>query len=309
MYRRSFRCFSAISLLSGLMACSCFAQTAADEMARRRTVVGPVSLTRHYRLGEKLSYHMNATNKGRYQTKAYEADVNCVVKKDTAGRFTEECAWTNLVVDKNPVALSPDAQSFRQTLSLDPNSPPSISNLGQVIPLIGPITDLLTFYSDLWLAGKLGQLHHVGDHFYFARGTPNSWADGNYVLLGQDSIDFDLTLSDESADKIATLLVRHVVPAKPEIKLSADWMQTPVADTPNNWVEVEKGDDGKFSAEVGKETFDVVLKVAADGKILSATLDNPVEVSARDCTDVELTHCGEPARYQIVRHIELTLAH
>jgi hypothetical protein len=86
-------------------------------------------------------------------------------------------------------------------------------------------------------------------------------------------------------------------------------MKAPVAGTPNNWVEVEKSGDGKFSAEIGKETFDVRLSIAADGKILSATLDNPVEVLERDCTEAELTHCGDPASYEIKRHIELTLAH
>jgi hypothetical protein len=33
-----------------------------------------------------------------------------------------------------------------------------------------------------------------------------------------------------------------------------------------------------------------------DGKILSATLDNPVQVMARDCADV--ASCGNSVRYQ-----------
>jgi hypothetical protein len=73
-------------------------------------------------------------------------------------------------------------------------------------------------------------------------------------------------------------------------------------------VEVEKNGDGKLSAEVGKETFDVRLKVAKEGKLLFATMDNPIEVLARDCTDAELAHCGDPVHYQINRQIELTLA-
>jgi hypothetical protein len=226
------------------------------------------------------------------------------VKKDEPGPFFEECAWSNLVVNGNPVTLPPVAQAFRQRLSLDPEVNPSVPDLSKVIPLIGPITDLLTFYSDLWLANKSNQLHSVGDHFYFAHGTPNSWADGNYVLLGQDSIDFDFTLADAVADGIITIVVRHVPPASPQIKLSAEWMKAPVSGVPNNWVEVEKHGD-KFVAEVGSETFDVRLKVAKNGKILSATMENPVEVSARECTDAELGQCGDSVRYQIKRQIEL----
>lgn len=276
------------------------AQTPAQVTAQQTSA----AFSRKYQEGEKLAYRMKATNKGRYQTTAYQADLDCLVKKDAAGVSSEECAWSNLVVNNNPVTLSPAAQTFRQSLSLDPTIAPSVPDLSQVVPLIGPITDLLTFYSDLWLINKLNQLHKVGDHFYFPHGTPNSWADGNYVLLGQDSIDFDFTVADSTADGINTIVVRHVPPANPQIKLSAEWMKAPVSNTPNNWVEVEKGAD-KFSAEVGKETFDVRLKVAKNGKILSATMENPVEVLARDCTDAELRQCGDSVRYQIKRQIEL----
>lgn len=266
----------------------------------------PISLSRSYREGETLAYHMKATNKGRSETKRYEADVNCVVKKDPVGIFAEECAWSNLMVNGQPTVLSPAAQSFRQTVSLDSKSTPAVPDLSQVIPLVGPITDLLTFYSDLWLANRTNQLHRSGDHFYFEHGTPNSWADGSYVLLGQDSIDFDMSLADQTQGT-NIVVVRHVSPAKSQIKLSADWMKMPVVgDTPNNWVEVEKTSEGAFSAEVGKETFDVRLTVSQSGKIQSATLDNPVEVLQRDCNDAELTKCGTPVRYQIMRRIELT---
>src|SRR4029077_11935092 len=126
---------------------------------------------------------------------------------------------------------------FRQTLSLDPATPPAIPNLSQVQTfLIGPITDMLTFYSDLWLAIQQSGLKRLGDHAYVKVGTPASWADGNYVTLGEDSIDFDLILKElNSSPQIAKLLVRHVPPAQPKVKLPAQWIQTPVADTPNNW--------------------------------------------------------------------------
>src|SRR2546427_633244 len=83
-------------------------------------------------------------------------------------------------------------------------------------------TDLLTLYADMLVAHQ-GQLPHAGDHFYFERGTPASWADGNYVLIGEDSVDFEVTLTDINlSDQIVTLVVRHVPPAKPEVKTVAD---------------------------------------------------------------------------------------
>jgi hypothetical protein len=73
----------------------------------------------------------------------------------------------------------------------------------------------------------------------------------------------------------------------------------PVAGTPNNWVEVEKRPNGKYLAEVGKETFEVQIKVSlVDGRILSAKIDNPVEAISRECADgpYEL-HGSRPASY------------
>lgn len=84
-------------------------------------------------------------------------------------------------------------------------------------------------------------------------------------------------------------------------------MRKPVADTPNNWVQVIN-EGGKFIAAVGKETFDVHLSVSlADGKILSGTLENPVITEERDCQDAALTDCGEPRQVRIFRQIEISL--
>ena len=91
----------------------------------------------------------------------------------------------------------------------------------------------MTFYADLWLANKTGQLTHPGDHFYVKAGTPSSWASGSQVILGQSSIDFDLTLkSVNPSDQTAVLIVRHVPPDRSQVTLPAAWMQTPVSTRP-----------------------------------------------------------------------------
>jgi hypothetical protein len=262
-------------------------------------------LARHYTEGEKLTYHMKGSNEG-WQ---YEAQASGVVKKNASGHFVEEYGWSDFKSNA-PMTLTPASLSFRQTLTLDPDVNPAVPNLSQVQPmLIGPITDMMTFYSDLWLTIKQGTLNHAGDHTYFKYGNPASWADGNYVILGEDSIDFDMTLKEvDTAKHVATLLVRHVPPAQPQVKLPAEWMHKPVADTPNNWIDVKKNNAGKYVAEVGKETFDVEIKISLpDGKILSATIDNPVEALKRECTDAAFTDCGDPVRHQIRRQIELQL--
>jgi hypothetical protein len=266
------------------------------------------ALQRNYLDGEKLAYKMTGVNQGHQRTIRYEARAEGLVKKAASGAFFEEFAWPELRLNGQPFALSPASLEFREPLSLASGYTLTVPDLSKVQPiLIGPITDLLAFYADTQLAMGQKSLVRAGDHVYVKNGVPSSWADGTYVIFGQDSIDFDVTLQsiDQKAG-IATVIVRHVPPAQSQIKFPAAWMQNPVNDTANNWVEVEKRQDGKLAAQVGKETFEANIKIAlATGRIISATMDNPVEVMERDCSDAALSDCGAPARFSIRRQITL----
>jgi len=266
-------------------------------------------LARSYSENESLVYHMKAINKGRSDTIRYEADAKGIVRKNSTG-FVEEYAWANLSFNGQAAPLPTLSSDFRQQLSLDPNVPPVMPDFRHVNPmLIGPAADMMTFYADEWLAIKQGTLQGMGDHAYVKHGTPSSWADGVHTIIGQDSIDFDITLKEiNSQDQTAKVMVRHVPPPKPQISTPAKWMDAAVSDTPNNWVEVSKTNDGKYLGEIGKEIFDVELTVSMkDGRILFADIDNPVTVLARECTDAELAQCSAPEHYEIRRHIEINL--
>jgi len=130
------------------------------------------------------------------------------------------------------------------------------------------------------------------------------WA---HTLIGESAIDFDVTLKAvDAAAGTATLVVKHVPPEKSSVKLPAAWMQTPVGDAPNNWVGVTKKQNGTYTASVGEEKFTDEIKVSlADGKILSATMDNPVKAIERVCEDEALTKCGDAKPHDILRKIEI----
>jgi hypothetical protein len=166
----------------------------------------------------------------------------------------------------------------------------------------------MTFYADLFLAMHHGGLRKAGDHFYFRSPITSSWADGTVVVLGEDHIDFDITLTAvDTASDVAMLLIKHVPPPVPKIRLPADWMRARVAETPNNWVQVRKTATG-FAASVGKETFDVTLNLGiSNGKILSARMENPVTKVTRACSDAALTQCGDAQATPVLRRIELSL--
>jgi hypothetical protein len=289
------------ALTSGLIA-SCAALLAGQAPA---PVANP--LHRQYREGETLVYRMNGVNENWH----YTILADGIVKKDAAGPFYEEYQWSHMESDGKATQLSDGTATFRQRITLDPNQNPSVPDLTKVDPkIIGPVTDLMTFYVDLWLANKLGQLKKAGDHFYFRNPMPaSSWADGTHVLIGESAIDFDMTLkSVDAAAGTAVLAVRHVPPEKTAVQLKAAWMQTPVGDAPNNWVGVQKTQDGKISAAVGQETFTVELKVSlVDGKILSANMDNLVKTVERICEDDALTKCSDPKPHEISRKIDIAL--
>src|SRR6266446_4906661 len=248
--------FAVLSVLLSATALVFGQQTRADR--------GPFA--RQYHEDDTLTYRMKDISEGH----GYEIQATGVIKKDRNGNYIEEYVWSDLVMDGTPRPLSSRSAQFRQVLSLDPNHVPSIPDLTQVDRvLIGPITDLLTFYSDLWLVLRSGKLAHSGDHLYQEHGTAASWADGKYVVLGEDSIDFDISIKEvNELKRAARLQIRHLPPKQPQVKLPAAWMRQPVADTPNNWVNVTKI-AGTYKAAVGKETFDVELDVSLiDGKIV-----------------------------------------
>src|SRR4029450_7168097 len=119
---------------------------------------------------------------------------------DAAGRFVEELQWGDLVYNGMPFALPTNNETVGQLLSLAPELSPTLPNFS-VIPLrlIGPSSDLMNFYSDVWLAMRQPTLRQAGDRVSVPHGGPNSWADGTRVILGEDAIDF--VLSIEAVDR------------------------------------------------------------------------------------------------------------
>lgn len=154
-------------------------------------------LHRQSREGETPVYQMNGINENLH----YTIQADGVVKKDATGAYFEEYQWSHMESAGQQLPLSEGSVAVRQRITLDPNQNPSMPDLSKVDPkIIGPITDFMTFYSDLWLGNKLGLLKKAGDHFYFRNPMPaSSWADGTHVLVGESAIDFDMTLKSVDA--------------------------------------------------------------------------------------------------------------
>lgn len=286
------------------MFCVLLILVASANLAMSQPVANP--LVRRYRAGEQLSYRMTAINQGRH----YSIQIDGVVKRKDGGPFYVVFRWSKMISNGKHVELAPVMADYRARFSLDPEMMPTPPDLSKADPrTIGPITDFLTIYSDLWLAAKSNKLHQPGDHFHFKSPVAPSWADGSHVLVGTDSIDFNFTLESVNRRKgIAVLEVRHVPPARQRLQLPAAWMKTPIGDTPNNWLQVERDGNGSYDASVGQETFDVLITVSlADGRILHAIIKNPVNTVERVCKNRELTQCGDAHRHHIFRKVEVDI--
>ena len=272
----------------------------ASSLSAQQAMADAERLERRYTDAAISHYLMTGKNDGwQYTIRATD-----VVKRDTSGRYYEEIGWSSLTSNAQQ-AMTPASLAMRQTVSLDdPASYMKMPELANVQPLlIGPITDTLTIYSDL-LRAMQAKLVQPGQTAYVSLTTPNSWADGQRVLLGQDVVDFSIRVeSVNAAEHTETLLIQHVPPPRSHIQLPAKWMQERTSTPPDNFIQVSKQSDG-FTAEIGKETFDVRLTVdTRDGHILSAEMHNPVVLTSRTCTDRELTQCGPEASKTTLREI------
>ena len=289
------------SAVRSVLACLCACSTM---YAQTPPAPNPNPLAPQYKAGDVLRYEMKGDNEG-WQ---YTIQATDTVKQDASGMLYEEIGWSGLQSNA-PMVLSPASLAFRQTVSRDLTGKYlTAPDLSKVQPLlIGPITDTLTIYSDLLLARtrKLGPEH---PHAIFEHPSPNSWADGQHFVVAQDAVDFDLTfIGMDAAQGTETVLVRHVPPLHPGIQLAAAWMREPVANAPNNWVQVSH-DGAGYLAEVGMETFDVRLVLDTQtGELLSAHISNPTTAIRRHCDDVELERCAPPTPETIKRVVDLHL--
>jgi hypothetical protein len=169
-------------------------------------------LARRYVEGDRTHYLMKAQNDGS----TYEVRITATTTKTSGGRFAEEFVWSNMMANDAPRTLPATSQAFRLAVTLEGGVPFETPDLSKAPGLIGPVTDLMTFYADLFLAMHQGALLKAGDHLYFPSPITASWADGTVVMLGEDHVDFDITLTAvDTATGIATLLIKHVSAAGP----------------------------------------------------------------------------------------------
>lgn len=308
-------------LFFALQAFSCRGTNQGDQSS----VLDLPAFHRQYRLGETFGYLMKGKNQGRDETEQYTAyshhtiverqgcpvGVDCSDGTGLVTFLVEEIQWSNLVVNGQPQPIN---ENFRQYLSLQKGYRLEVPDMSSVEKLAGPITDLLTFYADASPVLSKDRLENIGDVVSIPHGQPNSWASMNPQVfsVAEDCVDFKFGLIQKSADQ-ALLRADHDPPrTQCPIQLAAAWMKTPVVEGRfNNWVQVinvPSNDTTAHLVQVGSETFsaDLTLK-QENGRIVKASLNNPVQVREQFCIDQQLAQCQAERHYTILREISIEL--
>ncbi|MFC1745855.1 hypothetical protein ACFL35_17820 [Candidatus Riflebacteria bacterium] len=263
-----------------------------------------------------MFYKMNGFNDG----KRYQAISRHVVKKK-AGTFFEEVTWISFKSGKKVIDIKP-MKKFVQIISLDQNFKVVFPDIRKIEGkmrkyIVGPIFDLLTFYVDLnpgLFYAKIDELEN-GYPIVFPFNKKSSWADGQFIILGEDCIDFRVTFQNNKKNK-PLLRVEHIAPeSNLDINLPEKWMNVPIGQGKNNWVQIAKMKN-MFGVSYGYEYFDVHIYIdPEDGKINYASMYNPVERLNRICKEIisknkkitGIKNCSEATPQHTYRNITIEL--
>lgn len=262
----------------------------------------PFTYKRVYTNGQITRYSYTEQDAGSTARRSATAELTTVVVN---GVGSEIVRWVALQ-EKTGHDLSAQARGFSAyNLSLDPRSAPLQRVSTQEVPeLEGPVDDLLNFFVDLSPGVGVARLHAAGDSYTMAQPVSGDFS-GAAVPLGRDLILLTTTLKRVDATQ-AEFQSSYQPPAGTGLPPYRPWMSAPVCGTaPNNFQTVEKQGPG-FLALWGCESFVIDTIVdRLDGRIVSATMVNPLSLQGKFCQDAALTACSPIPDVHIERHVEI----
>ncbi len=195
--------------------------------------------------------------------------------------------------------------------SVAATSSPALSALpdltGWDMGVVGPVTDLHTFLIAVSHQVGADRLTRLGETFTTGEAAKASWANGENIPVGEDCIQISVTLLELNAET-AVYETRFMPPADACLEPLKPWMEAPVVEgTPNNFQQQMMM--GPMAAAMwGREQFIITSTVRrADGRILSATMDNPLTLRLKVGCDPNLDSCKHEMPMTIHRKLQLEL--
>ena len=253
-------------------------------------------LNRRYQDGEVIKYHIyHSYFENGVLKEIQEGNALSKTVAEPAGGFHESVTWKRLTSNGKEVKADPN---YKQILTLDPKSklkmaipPPTMMNR--------LVFDTLNFFANEFVAISKANLIQPGDHALLNGKGVNSWKNPQTgIILGADCLDYDVMLLALNG-RHATVRVVNIPPlsaceiALPEGNWS--WLKNQLGEPENNLFQIQKQADGKFMAFSGIEIVDTIMQIDIEsGKILSASMHNPVVRQVAICYDEKGNGCEKP---------------
>ena len=178
---------------------------------------------------------------------------------------------------------------------------------GWDMAVVGPVTDLLTFFVAISPQAGIDSVSQVGQTCVLPEAPVASWANGESIPVGQDCIQISVTLKEIHEDT-AVFETRFMPPEEAGLEMLKPWMdESVVAGTPNNFQQQMSMGDAA-AVMWGREEFVVTSTVRrADGMLLSATMSNELQLKMKIGCSSELESCKHEIPLHIRRELSLEL--
>ena len=179
--------------------------------------------------------------------------------------------------------------------------------LGWDMAVVGPVTDLLTFWVAISPQAGIDKVSKVGQSYVLPEAPVASWANGVDIPVGQDCIQISITLK-ELGESTAVFETRFMPPEEASLKMLKSWMDESVVEgTPNNFQQQMSMGEAAM-VMWGREYFVVTSTVRrADGMLLSATMSNELQLKMKIGCSSELQACKHEVPLHIRRELSLEL--
>jgi hypothetical protein len=273
----------------------------------------PQTFHRDYAPGESYRYKMVRTyeENGAFKREEIAESLHEVPEE---GPPRERISFTSLTkrTAEGTEDLSAAIAKFpAYETSVSATSNPELSALpdlkGWDMGVVGPVTDLHTFLIAVSHQVGADKISEPGQTYTTGEAAKASWANGENIPVGEDCIQISITLL-ESTDDRATYETRFMPPTEACLTPLKPWMEAPVVEgTPNNFQQQMMM--GPMAAAMwGREQFVITSTIRrSDGRILSATMDNPLTLMLKVGCDPNLDSCKHELPMAIHRKLKLEL--
>lgn len=282
------------------------------ESASETTEAGPsrpYRYVRRYEPGRRFRYRQET----RHWTNSKLDSVHVATSHHEVLRGAvarERVRWEDLEVTRGDKTASQTALAAAiepYEISLHPDGSLALPPLREPA-MVGPISDLTTFYVAISPSIGIDTLTKVGDEHVMPEAVRGVWTVLPHTPLGEDCIVPRVKITHLDVNTV-TFHTAFEPPSTPCLEPLGPWMREPVDGTrPNNFRQVTADPSGTRIVMWGREAFTTECRVERpSGRILVASMENTLTLKVRVGCDATLESCAGEFPTTIRRTVKLKL--